>query len=477
MAKPAPDRANAQPSKNFFVNMLVRDIELKDTLLDLLDNCVDGILRNTDPDLSAEKPYTGFRADFVIGPGRFELRDNCGGIPINIARNSAFAVGNPNPITGEEGVATVGMYGIGMKRAIFKLGRNAYVESWSDEPFRVTIDKKWLDNNEWSPLPLEVLGPKVLREKGTRIVVDELRPEAALEFGVDGFAQDLAITIAQTYALIIAKGFEVTVRRKVGDPIPAAIKPAAFRFLQAETPDARGQRLAPFVFLGKLRNVEVEVYAGLYRRLPDEQEREAEEETRGSVDDAGWTIACNDRIVVWKDRSRLTGWGEATVPNFHGQFIAISGIVLLRSRDPHDLPLTTTKRGIDAGAEIYSFVKDMMREATKALTTFTNKWKKFEGDLDALYRSADYLELRALRATAPSLPLKPWLKSALIERYAPKLPVPEDINTSARVSFVAPKADVAKLGVIYFEDARAAARDVGQEAFRRELDHYAEAAE
>ena len=33
------------PVKSFFVEMLTRDIELEDAILDLLDNCVDGILR------------------------------------------------------------------------------------------------------------------------------------------------------------------------------------------------------------------------------------------------------------------------------------------------------------------------------------------------------------------------------------------------------------------------------------------------
>ena len=33
------------PAKSFFVHMLTRDIALSDAILDLLDNCVDGILR------------------------------------------------------------------------------------------------------------------------------------------------------------------------------------------------------------------------------------------------------------------------------------------------------------------------------------------------------------------------------------------------------------------------------------------------
>ena len=36
---------STSPVKSFFVKMLTRDISLTDALLDLLDNCVDGILR------------------------------------------------------------------------------------------------------------------------------------------------------------------------------------------------------------------------------------------------------------------------------------------------------------------------------------------------------------------------------------------------------------------------------------------------
>ncbi len=46
-----------------------------------------------------------------------------------------------------------------------------------------------------------------------------------------------------------------------------------------------------------------------------------EQEVRASRDDAGWTIVCNDRVVVHRDKSRLTGWGDGGVPSYHNQFI------------------------------------------------------------------------------------------------------------------------------------------------------------
>lgn len=43
--KPSTDKAQACPTKQFFVSMLTRDISLDDAILDLVDNCLDGALR------------------------------------------------------------------------------------------------------------------------------------------------------------------------------------------------------------------------------------------------------------------------------------------------------------------------------------------------------------------------------------------------------------------------------------------------
>lgn len=39
------DKAQASPTKQFFVSMLTRDISLDDAILDLIDNCLDGAMR------------------------------------------------------------------------------------------------------------------------------------------------------------------------------------------------------------------------------------------------------------------------------------------------------------------------------------------------------------------------------------------------------------------------------------------------
>ena len=456
--------AVASPTKQFFVSMLTRDIELRDALLDLLDNCVDGILRSAKPDQSVAKPYAGFQATIIMAKDHFQILDNCGGIPIETAKKYAFAMGKPEGANDEGTSATVGMYGIGMKRAIFKLGKDALVESWNDDGFTVEFTSDWMGKEGWDNLPVHELSGGKLKTKGTSITVRELNAEVAAAFSSNLWIDDFRKAVAQHYSIILDKGFSVLIGTSIDEAV--AIVPEPFRLLQ--TAEIGGRQIAPFVYAGKLGDVEVEIYAGLYRELLTAEEADREEETRGTTDDAGWTVACNDRVVVWKDKSRLTGWGEATVPNYHGQFIAITGIVLMKCDDPRKLPLTTTKRGIDAASNVYSEDKDLMREATKNLTAFPNRWKKFPEKLESIYQASQYVDLPTLRAMPAKVQLANVRKLPTMGRYEPEYPEPAEEKTHVVVKFEAPKVDVALLAKSYFgEDELPKPGEVGREAFER----------
>lgn len=461
---PQIGNAFASPTKQFFVSMLTRDIELRDAILDLLDNCVDGILRTAKPDQTAATPYAGFKATIVMAKNHFQIIDNCGGIPIETAKKYAFAMGKPAGAADEGTSATVGMYGIGMKRAIFKLGTDALVESWNDTGFVVEFTSDWMGMEGWDDLPVHELPDGKLAERGTSLTVLQLNAEVAEAFSSDAWVDDFRKAVSQHYSIILAKGFSVRVGPNVAEAVE--IVPEPFRLLQTAAVD--GKLIAPYVYAGKLGDVDVEIYAGLYRELLSAEEADREEETRGTTDDAGWTVACNDRVVVWKDKTRLTGWGEASVPNYHGQFIAITGIVLMRCDDPTKLPLTTTKRGIDAASNVYSEAKDLMREATKNLTSFTNRWKKFPDKLETIYRASEYVDLPKLRTMPATVPLASLRKLPTMKRYEPQYPEPAEEKTHVVVKFEAPKLDVAFLGKTYFgEDAAPKPGEVGREAFDR----------
>jgi hypothetical protein len=464
--------AVASPTKAFFVSMLTRDIELQDALLDLLDNCVDGIVRSGSVSAPPAQPYDGFWAHITIAPDHFVIEDNCGGIPLAVAKKYAFAIGRPPGAEETDHPATVGMYGIGMKRAIFKLGTEALVESRNDQGFIVEFTPDWMHDNSWNDLPMYELSADKLVAKGTKIEVYQLHSQVAAAFSNQEWIDEFRKLVGRHYSIIIGKGFSVT----IGSPDEienglTPVTPENFKLLQTDDAVVEGDRIAPYVYAGKLGDVDVEIFAGLYRRLLTEDEADSEEETRGTIDDAGWTVACNDRVVIWKDKSRLTGWGEASVPNYHGQFIAITGIVLLRSDDPKKLPLTTTKRGIDAASNVYSEVKDLMRDATKNLTSFTNKWKKFPQKLDTIYQSAQYIDLPTLRSLPAKLEMTAVRKLDGMKKFEPKYPTPPQEKTSVRVSFPALKTDVALLAKYFFDEETVKAADVGEAAFNAAVEN------
>lgn len=457
------DTISAAPTKRFFVSMLVRDIALEDAVLDLLDNCIDGVIRAANPDPSVKEPYKGFEARITMKPDQFSITDNCGGIPKS-ALEKAFRMGRPEPEPGN--AATVGMYGIGMKRAIFKMGTASDVISRNDDfAFKVSIAKDWLENETTWELPITELSVDDVTV-GTTVTVHVLYPEIAARFDEkeDNFISYFRESLAAHYAFILEKGFKVFVNEK-------PIGTQSFTLLMDIEENQEAQEkvtdgsLKPYVFSANIGGVQAEIYAGLRRPLPSDEEIAREEEARQSRDDAGWTIVCNDRVVVYRDKTRLTGWGEASVPSFHGQFIAFGGIVILKADDPWKLPLTTTKRGIDASSELYSTLKDYMREATKTFTSFTNKWKKNPEERSALYQAAKPMSVGELRIASENLPKAKSKKLGEAERYVPTLPVPRVEDSNVRISYSKSRSEFNRLAEKLFETTDVPPKELGEETF------------
>ena len=79
-------------NKRFFVEMLTRDIELEDAILDLLDNCLDGIIRSSKKSTTSAKAFRGYWSKITLSADRFTIEDNCGGIPQKLIER-AFGIG------------------------------------------------------------------------------------------------------------------------------------------------------------------------------------------------------------------------------------------------------------------------------------------------------------------------------------------------------------------------------------------------
>ena len=212
------DQAKAYPTKQFFVSMLTRDIKLEDAILDLLDNCLDGALRaaNGNP-----VDYSKHRIAITMDKTSFEIVDNCGGIPRDVAINYAFKMGRDSDDTRDDENETIGMYGVGMKRAIFKMGEEASVQSVNGaDAFEVIIAPEWLKDKEWKNLPIQnLMAATALSEPGTRIRVTKLYQGIVRHFTSDAFINELQKSISEHFTMFLQQGLQVFVNGKPEEPV------------------------------------------------------------------------------------------------------------------------------------------------------------------------------------------------------------------------------------------------------------------
>lgn len=437
---------DTQPVKRFFVEMLTRDIAIEDAILDLLDNCVDGIIRSQSTAEGANKndkpgnhPYEGFWANIIVSGEKFEIKDNCGGIPWS-SHERAFRMGRPTPRPGEDAEdagLSVGVYGIGMKRAIFKLGREAEILTQNRaDRYSIPISEDWMTTeNNWI-LPVVPVADKSDYD-GTQITVTKLAEGVSDVLGSDAFIGRLLKKIEAQYALIITKGLDVKVNGTSAKPYPIEL-----RFAPG---NAGATEIRPYMFRSDSEGVEVFLAVGLREPIPDaETELEGQREIRYSSDQAGWTVICNDRIVLYCNRDELTGWGTAGLPRYHTQFIAISGVVEFRG-DPRLLPTTTTKRGLDFSSPLYQQVLNKMRDGLRMFVNFTNQWKTREEDAKAYVLpvpAVSYIELKRETDDVKFNPVRTGLEG---EQYRPKLPVPPNNATDQRIAYFREKTEIREL--------------------------------
>ncbi|QZD89895.1 ATP-binding protein [Qipengyuania aurantiaca] len=377
---------NAMPTKAFFVDMLVRDIPTERAILDLVDNCIDGAKRlrpGNDPD------FDGLWVKIHIDGDRFEITDNCGGFDTDTAINYAFRFGRPADAKSTD--YSIGQFGVGMKRALFKFGRYFEVHSTTEaEKWSVEVDvSEWEDDGTWQFDFAELIedGDFPPEERGTRIVVDKLRPEIANRFSSDYFRRGLAETIRAHQRQFLSAGL--------------AIEFNGQHLTQTDLRVFSGGSYSPVVEevtfdAATDTPVLVRIIAGIADSKPS---------------NAGWYVVCNGRVILSADRSEATGWNSVAdqkdgIPKFHNQYARFRGIVFFDCSSSQKLPWNTTKTGLDETSAIWQSVFPKMLDHTRTIIKFLNRldeeveeYGKNSPTLSALAKEASALDVEKIRGS------------------------------------------------------------------------------
>ncbi len=353
-----PNTIDARPTKSLFIGMLTKDIPLIRAILDLVDNSIDGA-RRTRPN----GDYTGLWIRLEVTDDTFRISDNCGGIPVDIARNYAFRFGRPKEAKKTTG--SVGQFGVGMKRAIFKLGRKFSVESKTRKSrFTVEVDvEEWQkDDNKWAFEFKELDESAIISadQVGTALEVTSLNEMVVANFMLENFRTQLGQELETAHLLNMNKGLAITL-----NGLPLQMRDLLFKFSKQIQPVLKELNLKT-----KPSPVKVKIYAGIADSEPS---------------DAGWYVFCNGRMLLEKDKGSITGWGEdqgRTIPRFHNQYASFRGYVFFESDSAELLPWNTTKTGVDTDSPIYQGIRLEMINLMRPIIDFLNALKESKGAND-----------------------------------------------------------------------------------------------
>ena len=363
-------KAAANPTKAFFVRMITRDITLEDCILDLVDNSVDGAWRSEGSrpiGLADSTDLSKYSIWITALHARFSIKDNCGGMTLDDAVEHAFSFGRK--AMDEHNDFSIGVYGIGMKRAVFKLGtkiriRSTYLEATGKrQAFTVPIlVNEWVATDA-PPWDFDIDEDEPLEENGVEVIIDELTPNATTSFGSAAFQQNLRRTIARDYTLHLNRGLKIFLNGIAITGWQIELRQSAeFAPLRIEYKDEIDQN-----------EVSVELIGGMAASPPEDSEPD-------EVDDGdkqfGWYVICNGRIVLAADKTTVSGWGTLDWPQWHRQYSGFVGIILFTAANAIALPLTTTKRSIDTTSEVFRRAGPRMRELSKAWIAYTNARKQ-----------------------------------------------------------------------------------------------------
>lgn len=412
--------ANANPEKRLFISLITRDISLVAAFLDLIDNSVNAAVEPHSAQLQTAKDYLDLFQDDSVTPkvninlniddSGVSISDNAAGIAATTASEHVFKFGRSSEEANQSDRLSV--YGIGMKRAIFKLGNKIKIESnHINGGFTLDLDvEEWAkDKNPRWTFPLNTREPSTPESTGTSISISELHEDTRRRIADGLFLNQLREAISRTYNFYLAKFTNIFVN---GEQIFGT---------EISIGDNRASEQ---VVIGQ---VTCAITAGIGVT------------NGGTFKDksSGWFVFCNGRTVISADKSTLTGWGTGPLglPLYQPKHRAFIGTVFFVSNNSEALPWTTTKSGINEDSSVWQEAKRNMSVVGRQVISFLDSRYTDEGteipsaDLkEAAGKSISVISAAAAPRTSFSLPKKPATPTTSIQ-FEAKL---EDVKRIAQ---------------------------------------------
>jgi hypothetical protein len=339
---------------DYLIQGLTSDVSTIECIYDLIDNSIDAarskIIRASKSfkkdSYGLPASYKGFKIDLDVTSRKVAVSDNCAGIDESTLSDKVFTIGKRS-----KHAFGIGHYGVGLNRAIFKLGSSvrlmtdngvhAFSLGFSEVDVRLAVENK--STIQARRLPTS-------KKSYYKLEIDSVKNDVLSDLGSDTWLDTLRDQIRIRYAIFCAKGLVISVnKKKVGSFGP-----------KIRNPDFLEKRAKNFV---SQSGVSVYLEAGLhenYRIAKFEIDYEQFKPViKGLTPEYGWYVVCNDRIILVADKTKITGW---TTTAWHNEYHGFLGWAHYVSEDPSLLPWDTKKTGINTNNQTHIEVLSSLKE-------------------------------------------------------------------------------------------------------------------
>ena len=335
--------ADTRPTKEYLVHGLTQDVSVEECIFDLIDNSIDAFPEHSDEIVSE---YNGYTINLILQKNLFLISDHGKGIDKIFLQKDTLRFGTKT----DHHTTSIGFYGIGLNRAIFKLGKKINITTETNlERSIINLDvAKFLkDNDNWS---LPIYSEQLKGKNGTFIKIEDLNSEISDCFTNPEWVNSFCNQISIRYSEFLKKNLKIKVNEKEITPHLVSIRTnSGFKTLKKE-----------FTHKG----IKVIISLGQSAEHFFTYEKSYNSEKNATPQECGWFVYCNDRAVKLFDWTPDTGWHT----KFHSEHTGFIGKAYFIGT-AGKLPWNTSKTDIDLNNETY-------KKSLETMKRFSEEWRK-----------------------------------------------------------------------------------------------------
>jgi histidine kinase/DNA gyrase B/HSP90-like ATPase len=337
------DVVDATPSKRLYLS-IIADYDLNKGICELIDNALDIWIKNEKSSkLSIDITLDTTQQTIII-------KDNAGGINKEDLSN----VVGPGHTSNAEKDETIGIFGVGTKRAVVALAQDIKIKTrrLSGSSYQVEFDDNWLLSSEDWQLPVY----EITEINANSTIIELTRLRIRLD---DTKCDTLRMHLGATYSQFLCHN-NLKIKLNANELTPVNFEKWAY------PPDFEPRRYSGVVKTSTGEDVRIQAIAGLTT------------ESNPSGGEWGVYVYCNERLIIGGLKTFDVGFASGLAGKPHPD-ISLMRVLLFISGSAKLLPWNSSKSDINPSNEVFLTIQNWLVHVVKDYASLSRRFNKFEG--------------------------------------------------------------------------------------------------